>query len=228
MNWLFLLVCATLPACRAEVIDRIAVVVGNGVITESELVREIRLTAFLNGETPVFTAEVKRQTANRLVEQRLMRRESDAANYPPPPEDEIATMLSDLRDNRFHKSAGEVAAALQKAGITEDELKAEFYRQLLTLRFIDFRFRPGIQIPDEEIQKYFDEVFVPQLKKSAPGQTFAADDFREQIEDSLVGRLVDKEAEQWLKDTKARTKIEFRPDVFGPEPKPESKPETER
>ena len=36
-------------ACRAEVIDRIAVVVGNGVITESEILREIRLTAFLEG-----------------------------------------------------------------------------------------------------------------------------------------------------------------------------------
>ena len=35
-----------------HVVDRIAVTVGNQVITETEILRDIALTAFLNGEKP--------------------------------------------------------------------------------------------------------------------------------------------------------------------------------
>src|SRR5262249_49424474 len=62
-----------LCAGRAEIIDRVAVVVGNRVITESEILREVRLTAFLNGAPLDFSAASKRKTAERLVEQRLIR-----------------------------------------------------------------------------------------------------------------------------------------------------------
>src|SRR5205814_6666674 len=44
--WIFLI--ALSIACQAEIIDRIAVVVGSSIITESEIVREIRLTSLLN------------------------------------------------------------------------------------------------------------------------------------------------------------------------------------
>src|SRR6476660_4088835 len=63
--WLFLFLASVL--CRAEIIDRIAVVVGNRVITESEILREIRLTALLNDEPLDFSAVSKRKTADRLV-----------------------------------------------------------------------------------------------------------------------------------------------------------------
>ena len=53
---------AILIAClavAAEIIDRIAVTVDNRVITESEIMRQIRITAFLNGKQPVFSAADK-------------------------------------------------------------------------------------------------------------------------------------------------------------------------
>ena len=68
-------------AGRAEIIDRIAVSVGNRVITESDLDREIRVTAFLNDQKPDFSPENKRRTAERLVDQRLMRTELDMSRY---------------------------------------------------------------------------------------------------------------------------------------------------
>src|SRR2546421_12734122 len=81
---LWLLLLALTMACRAEVIERIAVIVGPGVITESEIVREIRLTAFLNGDPLDFSAASKRKTAERMVEQRLIHIENEASLYPPP------------------------------------------------------------------------------------------------------------------------------------------------
>src|SRR5260370_12569573 len=74
-------------ACRAEVIDQIAVVVGNSVITESEILREIRLTAFLNGAPLDFSPAAKRKTAERLVEHRLVAHEISWNLYPSPPQE---------------------------------------------------------------------------------------------------------------------------------------------
>jgi hypothetical protein len=74
----------------AEIIDRIAVTVEKQVITESEIWRQIRITAFLNGEEPDFSSAAKRTMADRLVEQVLIRRELEtssrllAANATPP------------------------------------------------------------------------------------------------------------------------------------------------
>ena len=150
MNALLLLLLASL-ACRAEIIDRIAVTVGNGVITESEILREIRLTAFLNGEPLDFSPAVKRKTAERLVEQRLISNEIGASLYPLPGAAAAQEMLKQIKD-RFPNPAVYQEEML-RVGITEDELKAHLARQLATLSFLDFRFRPGIQIDDDEIRR---------------------------------------------------------------------------
>src|SRR6266498_3287027 len=92
-------------ACRAEIIDRVAVVVGNRVITESEILREVRLTAFLNGEPLDFGAASRRKTAERLVEQRLIRNEMESNLYPIPAPDAVEQMAKDV-ENRFPSRAG--------------------------------------------------------------------------------------------------------------------------
>src|SRR5207248_11380001 len=97
MTALLLLFLASI-ACRAEIIDRIAVVVGNSVITESEILREIRLTAFLNGEPVDFSPIVKRKTAERLVEQRLIGNEITASLYGLPSAAAAQEMLKQIKD----------------------------------------------------------------------------------------------------------------------------------
>src|ERR1017187_6822016 len=77
------LLAVTLPA-RAEIIDRIAVSVGNRVIAESDLHREIRVAAFLDGVQPDFSPAGRRATAERMVEQVLIRRELEISRYPIP------------------------------------------------------------------------------------------------------------------------------------------------
>jgi peptidyl-prolyl cis-trans isomerase SurA len=208
-----------LVVCRAEIIDRIAVVVGNSVITESEIVREIRLTAFLNGEPLDFSATSKRKTADRMVEQRLLQIENEAGLYPPPAPDALDQTLQQAQ-SRF-LSPARYSQELRRTGITEEELKAHLLRQLITLRFLDLRFRPGIQISEEEIVAYFDQRFAPELKKSHPGEQFSVIDYREQVEQALIGERVDKASDAWLKEARERTRIEFRATAFASDPLPQ-------
>jgi hypothetical protein len=68
-----------LTGAHAEVIDRIAVTLDNQVITQSEILLEIRLTAFLNGDSLDFSTESRKKAADRLVEQKLIRKEMEPA-----------------------------------------------------------------------------------------------------------------------------------------------------
>ncbi len=199
-------------ACQAEIIDRVAVVVGNGVITESEVLREIRLTAFLNGEPMDFSAAARRKAADRLVERRLIRTESNVSLYAPPEADAIEQMVKDVQARLGSRERYQ--RELERTGLTEEEVKAHLRDAVATLRFLDFRFRPGMEIGEDEIRKYFQEVLQPQLRNRSPGSDFALSDYHKQVEDALIAEHVDKASDAWLKETRDHTRIEFRSAVF--------------
>jgi len=85
----------------AGVVDRVAVVVGNQVITESELLREVRLTEFMNGEPLDLSPEKRRIAAERLVDQQLVRKEMEIGSYPPPSPQEADAMLRKFRQEHY-------------------------------------------------------------------------------------------------------------------------------
>jgi peptidyl-prolyl cis-trans isomerase SurA len=215
MNVLLVLLFASI-ACWAEIIDRIAVVVGNGVITESEILREIRLTAFLNGDPLDFSAASRHKAAERLVEQHLIAGEIHASAYPPPASEAVQQIFKQVQ-GRF-PDPERYAQELRRAGITEGELKEHLVRQLTTLRFLDFRFRPGIQIGEDEANQYFEQRLAPELKKTHPGVEFSIDNYRSQVEEALIGERLDQAADAWLKEARDHTRIEFRAEAFIPDP----------
>jgi peptidyl-prolyl cis-trans isomerase SurA len=217
--YLLLLAFLVLAPCRAEIIDRVAVVVGNRVVTESEILLEIRLSAFLNGSPLDFSPESRRSMAEKLVEQRLIRAEMDSSHYPPPAPEAVDENLKEVIGH--FPDAAKYRQELERTGITEQELKGRLQRQLLTLRFLEFRFRPGIQIGEDEIGGYFQRTLEPELRKAHPEMDFDLNDYREQIEQALIGELVDKASDLWLKEARERTHIEYRSYVFAPEPKPQ-------
>src|SRR5262245_21799058 len=137
-------------AAGAEVIDRIAVTVGNQVITSSDLDREIRVMALLNGMKPDFSDAGKRKTADRMVEQRLVRRELELSRYPAPSVNDVDPVLQGFRAEHY-PAAGAWQRALAGLGISEQQAREQILWQLTLMRFIEVRFRPGIQVSDEEV-----------------------------------------------------------------------------
>jgi len=199
-------------AAGAAIIDRIAVSVGNRVITETDVDREIEITALLNKEKPDFSLTNKRASAGRMVDQALIRNELEESRYPPPTAAEIAAAL-DEEKVRFGNDAA-YRRALAEYGVTEEDLKARLTWQLMLVRFIDARFRPGIQIGDTEILKYFDDRMRAGLIAAHPGQTPSVDAYRAGIEQKLAGQAADQQMEQWLNETRRRTHIQYREEVF--------------
>jgi peptidyl-prolyl cis-trans isomerase SurA len=202
-----------LPGTPAEVIDRIAVTLDNQAITQSEILLEIRLTAFLNGDPVDFSGASRKKAADRLVEQKLIRKEMDAAQYLEAGPAEIEAMLKEVRAQRFQNDA-QYRLALEKYGITEQDLKAHLLWQITFLHFIDLRFRPGIQITDNEIRQYFNQELPELQKKAGRDNTLAFNDLRDKLEENLTGQHIDKQVDEWLTQARKRTHIEFHPEAF--------------
>ena len=199
---------AMMPFLRADIIDRIAVSVGNRVITTSDLDREIRVTAFLNGVKPDFSTAAKRTTADRLVEQKLIRIELENARYPTPAASEVEPELAAFKMKFFPDDAA-YQQALAATGITEQDVKDEMLWQRTLLLFIEVRFRTGVQVSDAEIQDYFDRTVTPAARLAHPTETPKLEEYHDQIEQTLIGQKVDRDMDTWLQAARRRTQIVF-------------------
>jgi peptidyl-prolyl cis-trans isomerase SurA len=204
---------ALAPLAHPEIIDRIAVSVGNRVITVSDILREIRVISFLDGVKPDLSVANQRATAGRMVEQKLIRRELETNRYPLPETSEIQSALDEFKKRQF-ATEQEYQRALESYGITEQEVKEELLWQRTLLLFIEMRFRPGVQVSDQEIQGYFEKVVEPAAKTAHPGEPVSLEDYRDQIEERLAGERVDKDMDAWLKQARDRTEIVFHEEAF--------------
>ena len=193
-------------AARAEIVDRVVATVGNRVITQSEIVRQTRIAAFLNGEPVDLSADSRRKTAGRIIEQELIRKEAQLSRYPQPEMWEAEKMT---REARAAKSLGEERwqLELKRCGITEEELSKHFALQLQALRFTDYRFRPAVQVNESDVREYHAQKF-----KGKTGPPF--EDAREALERELIDQRVDQLLDRWLKEARILTRIEIREDSF--------------
>jgi hypothetical protein len=124
----------------AVIVDRIAITVGNKVITDSEIDLRIRLTAFENGEKPDFSLAARKVAANRLIDQKLVEREMDVGHYPRLKAETTAPDTT-ARDK-----------ALAQYGLTPADLEQDLARQADLLNFLNLRFRPSVQVSDRDAQ----------------------------------------------------------------------------
>ena len=197
----------------AEIIDRVAVKFGNQAITESAIRLEIRLAAFLNGEPPDLSSASRRKAAERMVDQVLMRNEMVVSQYPTPETSAVDEYLATVRKQRFASEA-EYRAALATYGIGEEALKEHLLRQISILRFIEIRFRPGVQFLDTEVREYYDKRFVPEWQNKTRRPLPVFEDARPEIEKILLNERVDRAVENWLQEARSRTRIQFMEKAF--------------
>lgn len=200
-------------AAHAEIIDRIAASVGNSVITLSAIDREIRLAAFQQHAQPDFGPANRHATAERMVDRKLIERELSSAHYPPVAEAEIAPRLAQYR-KEYYPTEEAFQHALAEYHITEQEFKNQLLWEDTFLAFVDVRFRPGVQVTDQEIQNYFATKVEPLAREAHPGEPISLDDYRDRIEATLAGQQADAQMEAWLKSARQRADIIFHDEAF--------------
>ena len=190
----------------AEIIDRIAISVGNQVITESQVDQEIRITAFLNHEKLDFSIAERKKAAGRLIEQALVKRDLELSRYPMPSPDDAEAALKDAK--RIYASESLYQQMLREYGISEDALKRRLLWQLILLRFVDFRFRPGIQIPEADVKTYYDKELA-KWKQQGIQPVPTLEDAQAKIDEILTQNRIDQALDTWLAETRKLVVINY-------------------
>jgi hypothetical protein len=185
---------------QAVIVDRIAIVAGKKIIKDSDIVNDLKLTAFLNQEALVYTGAARKKAANRLLDQQFIRDEIESGDYPKATITETQDTLNKLIKSRYRTDAA-YKNALAIYGISEDNLKARMLWQLTVLRFIDARFRSSAYVSDDDIRQYYD----------SHQQQFGADltAARSKIEDLLIAERTDKAFYDWLDQRRQATTIRY-------------------
>jgi peptidyl-prolyl cis-trans isomerase SurA len=199
-----------------EVLDRLALSVGDEIITEQQLLLHLRTAALLNGEASKEGPADKRRAAQKLIELTLIRIEMQTNRYPLPGEARVKEALEAVKKQRFGGDDKSYREALAKSNVNEAELLDSLQWQLAILSFIDFRFRPGVQIPEEEIRDYFQYDY----QKEFAGRTKELyNQARPEILELLTQQRIDNLLDRWLNQTEAATKVRWVEAVFSGGPR---------
>ena len=177
--------------------DRIAITAGNQVITDSEIDHRIRLTAFENGDQPNFEASVRKTAADRLIDEKLVEHEMEVGHYPRMSAEQRAALLADYARQHYSGNLNAMDRALKNSQLTRNDLEEDLSLEADLLTFLGVRFRPAVQVTEQEVQRYGDEKAMP------------VDRFRNQIEQAVANQRADVDLEAWLKDQRKRTKIQY-------------------
>lgn len=197
------LLATTAPGFPApqEIVDGIAARVENDIILLSDIRTLSRYQQFLDGKT-----ETDAQILDRLIDQWVVRTEADLSHFPRPYDAEIERDLERLR--KSFASPEQCEARRKLSGLSQAEVRSIVASQLYLNNYLDSRFRPSVQVDSKAIEDFYANTVVPQAK--ARGQESptleAAHDL---IQEALVQRGINEQAEKWLKESRARLHVEI-------------------
>jgi parvulin-like peptidyl-prolyl isomerase len=195
---LLLLACAM--ALPQQVVDRIVARIENDIILLSQVEQLKRYQLFLDGK-----AESDSQILERLIDQWIVLNEASVARFPQPWDADVEKSLANLK--RSFASPEEYEARKKQSGLSDEELREIIKSQIYQSNYLDTRFRPAIQIDDKDTEEFYKTRVVPRAESR--GQTPPTlDEAREFIQEALVQKAINQQADQWLKESRARVRVE--------------------
>ncbi len=189
------------PASAQEVIDRIIARVENDVILLSDLRNLQRYQLLVDGNQ-----ESDALALDRLIDQWIVRSEANASRFPQPSADEIDRGLDRLR--KSFDSPADYEARKKASGLTGAQIRAMMASQLYLGNYLDSRFRPSARVDSQQIEDFYNSALVPRAKARGQ-QPPTLDASREAIQEALIQTAITEQANQWLKESRARLHIEI-------------------
>ena len=202
---------AASPA-QAVVLDRVVAVVNNQVILASDVDDEVRLAVLdPGGAGVVLTPQhaLEQLISRALIQQQIHQEDTQSAE---PTQAEVDARLKEIRREvpaciHFNCASEQGWAAFLAAhGLTPKRVETYLRYRVQILRFIEQRFRQGIRITPEEIEKYYRETLLPQY---ATGETIPPlDEVAPRIQEILLERQVNVLFDDWLRNLRRQGNVE--------------------
>ncbi|HVA94949.1 MAG TPA: hypothetical protein VNI36_08615 [Candidatus Dormibacteraeota bacterium] len=185
---------------QGRVVDRIVARIEDDIILQSQMRELGAFQELVDGHR-----ESDNKLLSELVEQWMVQTESSTVHFPAPAKSEVDRELARLKGQFASPQA--YSAKLRELGLSADEVRQLLARQIYIERYIDYKFRPSVQIESADIQAYYQKVLLPELAKNKQPVPRLAD-VQEKIRELLTQRKISDLTAKWLDDTKSRLKIE--------------------
>lgn len=195
-------------------VDRVVAVVNRQPILESDIEDEMRLSVLdpsTGGQEKVFAQEaLDRLVSRALIEQQIRQQDLPAAEPNP---SEIAARIQEIRNDlpacvrAGCRSDAGWTAFLAKHELTPERVQIYMRNRLEILSFIEMRFRQGIRISPEEIEKYYRETLLPQYPASQTPPPL--EQVSSRIEEILLQQQVNVLFDNWLANLRSQGQIEI-------------------
>jgi len=176
-------------AISAEIIDRTVAVVGAHIITASDM-RQEREIAMRLGEKRIDDDKVLIQ---QMIDNYLI--ESGIADYPGV-EVTDADVDSELKNS------------VVREGAPSQEVREAVRLRLRMRKYFDLRFGQYIRVTDEDIRKYYNDVFLPAAAERHLNPTPTLEQVADQIRTNVFQEHLKHEIDIWLEAIRRRSTIE--------------------
>lgn len=194
-------------APRAEIVDRVAAIVGSEVITLSQVRTQMNLVALLNQSEPVGLETGGRAALEALIDRRLAMQDLALTPFLLAPAEEVEGPLRALRGQTF-AGGRDFPAALVHYGLTEDDCRAFLREKASFERYVSFRFKTGQEVSPGAVEAYYrNEYSAGQAALGAPAEPLES--VRSAILDVLAERQANRLLEQRIMELRALTRIEI-------------------
>lgn len=186
-----------LPA-QSTIIDRIAAIVNEHVITQSEVNAIQQLGLHASG-LPDTGNPLQNRINHHLVLQQIERQPPLAI-----PEEIIQGTVESF--TKEHGGNEEFLLFLNSVGMNYEDFYSELNEQLSIREFITIRFRPFVNVQIEEAETYYNDVYRPSLEKEGKEAPSFAESFDE-IQALLAESRVRKRTEEWLAELRQESSV---------------------
>jgi hypothetical protein len=188
---------------QTETIDRIVARVEGDIILLSEVRELAAYQQLVDGHS-----QSQDELIAALIEQWVVRSEAQEARFPSSPAADV-----DAESNRIQRTFASAQAFRERmsaVGLTLPGLRRIVEQQLYLERYLDYKFRPAVQIDDDAIAKYYQDELTPALRDR--GQTPPPlDDVRNRIREVLIQRGINERANSWFEEAKSGLQVEITP-----------------
>ena len=192
----------TVPV-SAVTVDRIAAVVDGQVLTVSEIAQMVEIRFFTR--LAPSEEEHRREVLDALVAQALRYRDVERFGAQDISPDTIEARLMEIR--RRFASEEEFNAALARAELTLEEVRALAKRQLQVEAYIQERFAPLVFVTNEEIDGYYTSTWArARRERGLPVPPLT--EVREEVRTAVRSSRLQTEVDKWTTQLRARANVD--------------------
>lgn len=183
-----------------EVLDRIVARVENDVILESDIRDLGHYQILMDGKS-----ESDAKLLDLLIDEWIVRNEATVSRIAQPSDEDVDKSIARLK--RSFSSPEEFEERRKQSGLSEAALRRMTRSQIYLSNYLDTRFRAAIQVDEKDIEEFYKTRVVPRAESrgQTPPTLEAAHDF---IQEALIQRAINEQAEKWLKESRARIHVD--------------------